>query len=109
MRFLFKLALTPLLVIFFMVALRQIASAASFSLSPSVQNFTQGCNNEVVVMVNTAGQNSNSADIEISFDPTKIEVLDADSRTAGIQVENGDAYQAYVYNLANNGTGIIKV
>ena len=79
------------------------AHAASYYFSPAVDSFVQGCVNEVVVMVDTAGVDSNAADIEITYDPTKIEVQDANLSLAGVQVTPGDAYEAYFFNLDTGG------
>ncbi|KXK26615.1 MAG: hypothetical protein TR69_WS6001000622 [candidate division WS6 bacterium OLB20] len=83
------------------------AKAASFYFSPANSAFIQGCTSEVVVMIDTAGSNSNAADIEISYNPAQVSIIDTDPGLAGIQVGTGNAYQAYVYNSASGG--IIRV
>ncbi|MFQ5492592.1 MAG: Ig-like domain-containing protein [Candidatus Dojkabacteria bacterium] len=81
----------------------QSANAASFNFSPAGGSIVQGCTEEVVVMLDTAGITSNAADIEITYDASKIEVLDQDSESSGVQVGTGEAFEAYVYNQVTSG------
>lgn len=83
--------------------------AASYEFSPSTASIPSACSFEVEVKVDTISDRSNAADIEIHFDPTQIYILDSNSSIPGVQVKNGDAYDSYVYNLADNTTGIIRV
>lgn len=83
--------------------------AATFEFSPPTASIPSACSYEVDVKVDTEGGTSNAADIEITFDPTKVVVLDSNSSIPGIQVKNGSAYDSYVYNLVDNSTGIIRV
>lgn len=56
------------------------------------------------------------AQVEMSFDPTKVEVVDSDAVTPGVQAADGDVFrdaliagQATVFrNVANNGQGTIE-
>lgn len=84
-------------------------SAASYEFSPATASIPSACSFEVDVKVDTGTARSNAADIEIHFDPTQIYILDSNSSIPGVQVKNGDAYDSYVYNSADNATGIIRV
>lgn len=85
------------------------SQAAKFSISPASDSFTQECVVGLTVQINTEGQASNSADIEIRFNPAQIEVIDANGVIPGVQITNGDAYESYFGNTVNNSTGIIKL
>lgn len=86
-----------------------IIHAASFEFSPPTGSIPSACSYEVDVIVDTNGASSNAADIEIHFDTSQVTVLDSNASIAGIQVKNGNAYDSYVYNNADNSTGIIRV
>jgi hypothetical protein len=90
------------------VFLSSKVSAGNFKFTPASASFPQGCSEEVVVMVDPEGSDSNSADIEISFDPTKVQINDANPSQSGTQVITGDAYEAYVFNNVTS-PGILKV
>lgn len=83
--------------------------AASIELEPNNGNITLGCTTQLQVFVDSAGANSNAVDLEITFDPNKIQISDSNSDKAGIQVAEGDAYSGYVYNLVDNSVGNIKL
>ncbi len=83
--------------------------AATYSLFPSSAQYTKNCSSTVILEIDATGESSNAADVEVHFDPSKIEILDQDSLTAGVQVGAGDAYQSYVYNLADNSSGVIRI
>jgi hypothetical protein len=85
------------------------AFAATISLFPETETQNEGCYYETQIIINTEGKISNSADVEISFDPKIIEVIDSNPDVEGIQISTGDAYEVYVYNLVNNETGQIKI
>lgn len=107
MKLSYKILLSSITFFLFFLIGNSKAQAGSFYFSPANANLIQGCINEVVVMVDTAGANSNAADIEITYNPAQIQVLDSDLITPGVQVIPGNAYQAYVYN--NVTPGVIKV
>jgi len=86
-----------------------VSKAASFNLSPESGNLTSGCNYETRILIDTAGQNSNSADITINYNISEIEIIDQDIDKNGTQIALGNAYDAYVYNDVNTSTGTIKV
>jgi hypothetical protein len=81
-------------------------NAATYYFEPATTTFTR-CTNTIQLMIDATGENSNSADIEIFFDPTKIEINDRDSSQSGIQIREGDAYTSYWGNITYQNTGRI--
>lgn len=104
MRFAAKFAAFVFTTVAVLFVVPAAVQAGSFYFSPAAQAFVQGCTNEVVVMVDTEGSDSNAADIEISYNPAEVTIIDANGSVSGVQVGEGDAYQAYVYNEAVGGT-----
>jgi hypothetical protein len=81
-------------------------NAASFYFDPSIDTFTD-CRNTIALMIDVTGEESNSADIEIFYDPSKIEIIDADSSLSGIQIREGNAYNRYWGNITFSNSGQI--
>lgn len=86
-----------------------IINAASYDFSPASGNYPNECEKEVVVNINPGTEASNAADIEIRFDPTKIDIIDSLPLQTGTQVSIGTAYENYVYNNVDLINGIIKI
>jgi len=83
--------------------------AASFAFSPPNRTIPKNCNNEVTIKINTEGEYSNAADIEVRYDPAKIQIIDSWPSVSGVQVGTGDAYESYLFNNVDTTLGIIKV
>lgn len=81
-------------------------NAASYYFQPSTNTFSQ-CRNSIDLIINASGESSNSADIEIFYDPTKINIIDRDGSASGIQIEEGDAFTRYWGNITFPSTGQI--
>jgi len=108
-RSLLKLTVTIIssgLLSFFMVT---ISHAASFDFSPASGNYPNNCEKELIVNVDPGSSSSNAADIEIRYDPSKIDIIDSMPGQTGIQVGTGTAYETYIYNNVDTLTGTIKV
>lgn len=84
-------------------------NAAKFAMSPNNDEFVQGCNSEINIMMNTEGKDSNAADIEVRYNPAQIEILDANESMPGIQIKNGTTYEAYFGNQVDTSSGTIKL
>lgn len=96
-------------IILFSVLFSFQVAAASFDFTPKNKTIPQNCEDELIVKINTKGEYSNAADIEIQYDPTKVMIIDSWPLLPGTQVAIGDAYESYVYNDVNTTLGIIKV
>ncbi len=84
-------------------------SAASFSFDPASATMIQGCTQSVNIDVDATGENSNASDVEISYDPAQIQIIDSNPDIPGIQVKNGTAYESYFVNQVDPSTGKILI
>jgi len=85
------------------------ANAATFQFNPPVATLIQGCYNTVNIDVDVTGEVSNAMDIEITYDPTQISIIDSDPNIAGIQVRPGNTYEAYFSNQVDTNSGQIRL
>jgi hypothetical protein len=63
-------------VILFGLLIVKSADAASFRLVPSTQTFERACVRSIAIEVDANGESSNAAEIEITYDPSQITILD---------------------------------
>jgi len=83
--------------------------AATFQFDPSSATYSQTCSNTVDILMDTQGISSNSADIIVNYDPSKIEILDNDLIKSGIQIQPGIIYENYFGNQVDTGIGVIRL
>lgn len=83
-------------------------NAARFELSPSSGAFRAECNSVINIMMSTESRESDAANILISYDPTEIEIIDANDTLAGVQINEGSVYDIYIDNIAEP-TGEIRL
>lgn len=83
--------------------------AATIDMSPANASFERGCVRSVAVEIDATAQSSNAADVEITFDPTQVTIIDSNPSVPGVQIIPGSAYESYFYNQVNQGTGVIRV
>lgn len=83
--------------------------AARFELSPASTGFTTGCNSAVNIEIDTAGASSDAANILIRYNPAQIEIVDSNPAVSGIQIRNGNAYEAYADNTVLPSEGLIRL
>ncbi|MFN8473141.1 MAG: LysM peptidoglycan-binding domain-containing protein [Anaerolineae bacterium] len=87
------------------------AAAAVVLVDPASANITVGGNGNFAVKVQNV-TDMYGADITLTFDPSVVEVQDADAAAAGTQVALGDCFPTgsqVVRNEANNAQGTIRV
>lgn len=89
--------------------LPSIAQAATFKLTPANEIFAYNCESKIDIIVNSESKQSNTAEIEISFDKDIITIIDSNNEMAGIQIEKGKAYSAFILNTVNETTGKINI
>lgn len=80
-----------------------------FFLSPSSGSFTQGCESQVHININTGSNTSNAANIYVNYNPSQVDIIDSDPTLPGIQIATGDAYGSYADNIVNTGSGVIRL
>lgn len=85
-------------------------SGPTLSLSPGslIVNIDQTFN--VNILLDTAGQAVDGVDIfYLHYDPQVLEVQDADSATAGVQIQTGSIFPSYLGNVVDPTTGKISI
>ncbi len=105
MRILKNLIIIISIVLFLSLTVEE-SRAASFEFDPSVQSFST-CTGSIKLFVDVTGEDSNAADIEISYDPTKIVITDTNSIDPGIQIAEGTAFDSYWGNIVDPVQGKI--
>lgn len=76
---------------------------------PNGGNLVQQCTYSADIRVNTGGINSNAANVVIVYDPSKIDIIDANPNKSGKQIAVGTAYQSYAGNLVDENAGKIQL
>ncbi len=77
--------------------------AASLSLNPIAGTYKVGDSFEVAVNLDTDSAKTVGTDLLISYDKTKLEVLDSDLQKEGIQIQTGSLYGTFAINSEKNG------
>lgn len=86
------------------------ATDASFSLVvPNNGTLVQGCFYSADIIMRTGSNEVNAADIRISYDPSRIEVIDAIQQTSGTQIKTGNAFETYFGNMVDDQNGKIRL
>ncbi|AKM82392.1 TPA: hypothetical protein DD449_04860 [Candidatus Berkelbacteria bacterium] len=83
---------------------------SSLTLSPATSSINAGSAFNVNIALNTAGQAVSGVQIEkIHFDPTVLQVVDADTATTGIQIAKGNInnFEMSLTNSVDNASGTI--
>jgi len=93
----------------FLPALPVSAADAYFSISPASGSYYVGNNFSVNILISTGGENTDSADVILYYDPNLLEVVDALPNIPGTQVQTGSVYQVYPGNEVDSSIGQIKV
>ena len=95
--------------IVFLTVLPKSVFASSFKISPDRATFNQNCTSKVDIILDTEGATTNAADIIIDYDPSKIDIIDADSSTAGTQIYSGNVFTNYFGNIVDTNLGVIRL
>lgn len=95
--------------VFAFLALPALAHAATLAVSPATQTATVGSTLTVNIVVDTAGQSAYGVDVNsLHYDPTALQVQDADAVTAGVQISAGTLMPNTTYNTVDTTNGLIK-
>lgn len=82
----------------------------SYSIQvPNSGNLVEQCSYSADILIDTGSNNSNAGDIIISYDPSKIQIIDSNNDISGVQIQTGNAYSAYGGNIVNESKGEIKL
>jgi len=97
------------LIITSILILPSIVSASTFSVSPTTQTVKVGETFTINVRLDTQGTFTQGVDLRyLNFDPTLLQVEDAKTASAGIQISPGILMPSTVLNSTNNTLGRIS-
>ena len=82
---------------------------ASLSLSPSIGTYTVGEKVGVDIIIDAQDIKASGVEVEISYDPEVIEIIDQDETTEGIQIKTSDLFSTYWENSVDPENGTIKM
>ena len=89
--------------------LAQVTPTATLTLNPSSNSVTVNNTFTVNIILNTAGQTAYGADINLlRFNPSILQVVDADAGTTGVQIAQGTLMSFVITNSVNNTAGTIQ-
>lgn len=88
---------------------RAESEAATLYFSPPNGSLTEQCHYAIDIRLNTFGMATNAADILVLYDPSKIEILDSDPTTSGVQIDPGDVFPTYFGNQVDVNSGEIRL
>lgn len=89
--------------------LAQVSPSASITLSPSTASAIVNNTFTVNIVLNTGGQVAYGADVNrLRFNPSILQVVDADAGTAGVQIAAGALMPLTIINSTDNTGGSIQ-
>jgi len=84
------------------------AASAQFTTVPSSGTYYVGRQFEVVININT-DEGTTAADFTLQYDASRLQVIDMDSGTSGVQIQPGNLYPNYPSNANSVSGGEIKL
>ncbi|WKZ23928.1 MAG: Ig-like domain-containing protein [Candidatus Dojkabacteria bacterium] len=90
-------------------SIQPVSANGTFRLDPTAGNFIRACQQSVAIMIDVTSGESNAADIILTYDTTKIDIIDALPGVPGTQILPGNAFESYSGNSVNTTTGEIKL
>lgn len=109
MKILDKILVITLLMIAICFVSVASASAATFAISPTTENFPRQCTHTVNILINATGQSSNAAEVIIDYNTSEIQIIDSNNDVPGVQIKAGNAYENYIYNQVDTLSGRIRL
>ncbi|MCC7304371.1 hypothetical protein IT418_03100 [bacterium] len=94
---------------FSIITTQKVSAAGTFDIFPSSGNYLRSCNQSVDINIDVTSGQSNAADIIVTYDTTKIDIIDALPGVPGTQILPGNAFETYAGNSVNTLTGEIKL
>ncbi|MEO6728631.1 MAG: Ig-like domain-containing domain [Candidatus Dojkabacteria bacterium] len=83
--------------------------AASYNFQPANPVIDGECTSTMDIYADVTGEDSNAADLEVTYNTSQITVLDADPMLPGVQIIPGNAYELFFANDVDTGTGTIRI
>jgi len=97
------------LVLGLFVVLTSQVYAANFSLSPASDQFKQGCAATTSILIDSEGGDVYGIDVLINYNPQEIKIIDQNLDKVGVQIVEGNIFDAYFYNTVDEENGVIKL
>ena len=89
--------------------LAQVTQTATLTLSPSATSVSVSNTFTANIILNTGGQGAYGVDINrLRFNPSILQVVDADAGTAGVQITAGSLMSMVIINSVDNSAGSIQ-
>lgn len=103
------LRIISIIIILFVFFAATITQAATLSLSPVSGNYNVGESFNVSIILDTKGHDVSGVDIRyLNYDPSLIQVQDADSQKSGVQITPGSLFPITIANLVKESEGKIE-
>lgn len=85
------------------------SEAASFNFAPANPVIDGECTSTMDIYADVTGEDSNAADLEVTYNTSQVTILDADPMLPGVQVIQGNAYELFFANDVDTGAGVIRI
>ena len=82
----------------------QPAPAVTFSVTPATGSYTVGDTFTTDLVLTAGTEKVYAIDVVLTYDPTLLEVVDADETTTGVQVHTTAEFESYPLNETTDGT-----
>ncbi len=84
-------------------------AAVTFSLSPSSKTLNVGDSVDLSIILDTGGQTVSGGSAILTFDPSKLQVVDANAAQTGVQVSTGTVFTTALTNSVDVVNGKITL
>lgn len=84
-------------------------AAVTFSLSPSSKTINVGDSVDVSILLDTGGQTVSGGSAILTFDPSKLQVVDSNAAQVGVQVSTGSVFTTALTNSVDTVNGKITL
>ncbi len=110
MKKLFQPAIFLLTILYLLLSTStSVLAAATFSLNPATQTMAAGNTVNVNIMLDTGGQSVNGGTAVLTYDPTKLSVVDASLAQVGTQIGAGTVFGSPLSNIVDTVLGKITL
>lgn len=90
------------------VVYAQETTGATLVFDPAEGSYEVGASFALAVKLNTGGVESDHTETYLKYDPTLLQVVDANEEEVGVQVMAGELYETILSNLADETEGTIE-
>ena len=83
-------------------------AGVSLTLEPATGSYELDNTFDIELKLNTGGAESDHTEAYLEYDPTLLQVVDADEEEVGVQISPGELYETVLANLADEEEGTIE-